>query len=211
MSGWSHWTELKPGIPHEETAPPLPNDNEIEGWFNYQSAYREAAQRFGTQTRPVLVEVGCWAGASTIFLAAHLPTTARLYAVDTWLGSYNQPDLIQKARDNDIYHQFLRYCAQYHVLDRVVPIRLPSTTAAQLFDDRSCDFVYVDACHAYDAVMADLIAWTPKVKPGGVIAGHDYNCDTHKEVTKAVHDYFPASAIQVKSGGVVWWVEVHGE
>lgn len=40
--------------------------------------------------------------------------------------------------------------------------------------DESLDLVYLDACHSYDCVMNDLQAWFPKVKPAGVIAGHDY-------------------------------------
>ena len=34
--------------------------------------------------------------------------------------------------------------------------------------------VYLDACHTYDCVTKDLQAWFPKVKKGGVMAGHDY-------------------------------------
>jgi hypothetical protein len=49
-----------------------------------------------------------------------------------------------------------------------------SLVAAQRFRDESLDFVYLDANHAESAVTADLIAWYPKVRAGGLIAGHDY-------------------------------------
>ena len=42
------------------------------------------------------------------------------------------------------------------------------------FEDASIDFVYIDARHTYDAVMEDLEAWWPKVRPGGIVAGEDY-------------------------------------
>jgi hypothetical protein len=46
--------------------------------------------------------------------------------------------------------------------------------AAEQFAEESLDFVYLDANHSYLAVRADLRAWYPKVKVGGVFAGHDY-------------------------------------
>jgi hypothetical protein len=49
-----------------------------------------------------------------------------------------------------------------------------SHTAAPSFAERSLDFVYIDANHGYSSVMHDLRAWFPKVRPAGVLAGHDY-------------------------------------
>jgi hypothetical protein len=46
--------------------------------------------------------------------------------------------------------------------------------AAERFADETLDFVYLDANHSYLAVCGDLRAWFPKVKPGGLLAGHDY-------------------------------------
>jgi len=39
---------------------------------------------------------------------------------------------------------------------------------------REVDFVYIDGNHDYTYVVADILAWHPKVKPGGILAGHDY-------------------------------------
>lgn len=49
-----------------------------------------------------------------------------------------------------------------------------SVEMAKEFEDASVDAVYIDANHSKDAVLADLSAWVPKVRPGGVVAGHDY-------------------------------------
>ena len=53
---------------------------------------------------------------------------------------------------------------------------LPSLEAAKHFADASHDFVYLDANHSYEAVAADLEAWWPKIRPGGLFAGDDYGC-----------------------------------
>ena len=44
---------------------------------------------------------------------------------------------------------------------------------AKQVKDKSLDFVFIDADHRYPAVIKDLAAWVPKLKPGGVLCGHD--------------------------------------
>lgn len=53
-------------------------------------------------------------------------------------------------------------------------IREFSPQAAEFFDNETMDWVYIDAAHYYEAVSADLRAWWDKLKPGGILAGHDY-------------------------------------
>ncbi len=55
-------------------------------------------------------------------------------------------------------------------------MREPSIKAAQIFDwhNTKLDFVYLDADHAYESVMADIAAWWPRIVPGGILAGHDF-------------------------------------
>ena len=49
-----------------------------------------------------------------------------------------------------------------------------SVDVAKTIPDESLDWVYIDADHRYEAVKADLKAWFPKVRKGGVMSGHDY-------------------------------------
>jgi hypothetical protein len=58
--------------------------------------------------------------------------------------------------------------------DRANLIRATSETASTLFQNESLDFVYIDANHSYEHVKKDLELWFPKVKKGGIFAGHDY-------------------------------------
>ena len=59
---------------------------------------------------------------------------------------------------------------------RVELVRLTSAEAAPLVPDSALDFVYVDGDHSYEAVLQDLTLWWPKLRPGGVLAGHDWLC-----------------------------------
>ncbi len=38
----------------------------------------------------------------------------------------------------------------------------------------SLDFVYIDGHHIFDYVIQDIVEWTKRVRPGGIVAGHDY-------------------------------------
>jgi predicted O-methyltransferase YrrM len=58
--------------------------------------------------------------------------------------------------------------------DRAFMIRALSNQAINLFQDDSLDYVYIDGNHAYDWVKEDIELWWPKLKSGGVLAGHDY-------------------------------------
>lgn len=53
-------------------------------------------------------------------------------------------------------------------------LEMESTKAAQMFQDQSIDVVYLDGDHSDAGIRADLAAWAPKVKIGGILAGHDY-------------------------------------
>jgi hypothetical protein len=79
--------------------------------------------------------------------------------------------------------------------------RTTSVEAAANVPDASLDFVYLDARHDYESVIEDLVAWYPKVKPGGIFAGHDYLDGERPEglfgVKSAVDEFFADKAVVV--------------
>lgn len=98
----------------------------------------------------------------------------RLHCVDHWKKDYDSMD---SAGSGDRGQDLLAASALLKFFsDRVRIIRNDSTHYATKIGSGSIDFVYIDGCHQRDAVRADLCAWWPKVKPGGVLAGHDYIC-----------------------------------
>ncbi len=85
---------------------------------------------------------------------------------------------------------------------------LPMSTeeAAQLVEDRSLDFVFIDADHAEESVLRDIESWHSKVKPGGWIGGDDYNPTMFPGVIAAVNRSFHEGQVEVLPGRVwgVW-------
>ncbi len=80
-----------------------------------------------------------------------------------------------------------------------------SVEVAKLFDDNYFDIVYLDASHDYLSVRADIKAWLPKVKKGGVLCGDDY-IRGWDGVIQAVDEAFGDRVQRV--AGQQWWMEV---
>jgi len=86
-------------------------------------------------------------------------------------------------------------------------IRSYSLDAAHHFQDNSLDFVFIDAIHDYENCFKDIRAWTPKVRKGGFVMGHDWNHPDFPGVTRAVKENFDESIIMSSSAeAYVWYI-----
>ena len=160
---------------------------EIPGWFNEEWLYDRMIDRAPSEA--TFVEVGCWLGKSTAYCASRIRGCGKaiaFYAVDTWLGSPSEPAMLDAVAQagGSVYDVFRANMEDAGVLDAIKPMRLPSVVAATLFANASLDFVFIDADHSQASVQADILAWRPKLRPGGILAGHDWN--TYGSVQQAV-------------------------
>ena len=57
---------------------------------------------------------------------------------------------------------------------RVNYIKGLSVQSAQIFNDGYFDLIFIDADHRYEHVKQDIESWLPKIRKGGILAGHDY-------------------------------------
>jgi predicted O-methyltransferase YrrM len=142
----------------------------IPGWMEERELIwlANAATRYQR-----IAEIGCWMGRSTRALADNL-VTGTIYAIDHWQGSEeHQPQLADKPK-GWLYGQFCANLAD-HILDgRVKPIGLSSLDASKLvLSYNLLDMVFIDGAHDYEAVKADILAWKPLVRVGGMLCGHD--------------------------------------
>jgi FkbM family methyltransferase len=97
---------------------------------------------------------------------------ARLFAQSG--GAYIDIANVPQDEQDAIYVQATQLLLPFSLAGRCQIWRMTSHEAAQLWARLKLDFVYIDARHDYTSVINDLAAWTEKVKPGGIIAGHDY-------------------------------------
>jgi predicted O-methyltransferase YrrM len=108
-----------------------------------------------------VVEIGSAAGRGSTPIGGEIVKRARgtLYCIDPWGGL--------------LYLVFLSNMQIFELEGTVAPIRSPSAEAAVLFEDGSLDGVFIDGSHLYPDVLADIAAFLPKVRKGGIMFGHD--------------------------------------
>ena len=111
-----------------------------------------------------------------------------LLMVDNWKGSVNWP---KGYRPQDMPDNKNKATWQTEFAgERRRIIYADSVAAAAVIDPGSLDFVFIDADHTYEAVSADIKAWRPKVRKGGLIGGHDYGKPGFPGVKIAVDEVF---------------------
>ena len=154
-----------------------------ENWFSYPKLYSRVVQRLNSGSK--IVEIGSWKGKSSAYMAVEIANSTKdieFYCVDTWEGSIEHTE---EQKGHNLYNKFLdnmRPVENYYF-----PIKLNSIDASKKFKDNSLDFVFIDASHQYEDVKKDIISWLPKVKDGGIIAGHDYT-EFHPGVIQAADE-----------------------
>lgn len=143
------------------------------------------------------VEVGMHQGA---FAAPFLSKWkgACYVGVDTWRPMDDYAERLDWSnakgdREAD-YRMAQQVVAPYG--QRATLLRATSEEAAKLVPD-GLDFVYIDANHAYEHVKWDIALWWPKVRPGGMLAGHDYDPVAHEGVVQAVDEFAATAGVQV--------------
>ena len=146
-----------------------------------------------------VAEIGCWKGRSTFALLS--ACAGPVYAVDHFRGTLGEPDHAE-ALDGAVRREFLENCGGFPNLRM---IERDSLAAAEMFRGQELDFVFIDASHHYQDVLADIRAWLPKTRR--LIAGHDYSPSCWPGVVQAVDEVFGAN---VKRAGIsIWYYEVN--
>lgn len=170
--------------------------SEVAYWFDYPGLYDAALSR--VPEGGTLVEVGTWLGRSICYLAQWAKALGKpvtILSIDTCRGD-NEDQYMHRtieAAGGNVAGALLGNLIDCEVADVVTMIVAPGERAAKLFADHSLDFVFIDANHEYDSVVHDLATWAPKVKPGGLFAGHDYQGHGWDGVKMAVDEFFAAN------------------
>ena len=98
-----------------------------------------------------------------------------LYCIDPWISGYNDGDPISRRSQLDRESDYDKARSRLFTYgDRTRTIRTTSGKAAKEFRDGQLDFVYIDGNHDAKYFSGDLYTWWPKIRNGGIIAGHDF-------------------------------------
>jgi predicted O-methyltransferase YrrM len=186
-----------------------------QGWNSEHSSFGEIIRGL----RPsVVIDVGAWKGASTIYLADLMKRNAvagTVIAVDTFLGSVEHWDrnsgfaglIPHRFGMPLLYEQFLSNVVRSGAHDRIVPLALTSTAAAVLLRRLGIQagLIHIDASHEYEDVLRDARVYWDVLAPGGFIVGDDYNQDW-PDVIKAANQFAAEKVVQVIASTPKWIV-----
>jgi hypothetical protein len=152
--------------------------------------HRKFSELIGNPTPLIGVEVGVHRGENAKAMLSLFPELF-LFMVDHWRFRGESIDeeyckdksFVHGGREN--YDLAVKNTDEYAHRRAIIP--LDSLTVADLIEENSLDFVFLDADHRYKGVSADLHAWYSPLKNGGIMFGHDIR--SFKDVRAAVDDF----------------------
>jgi len=169
----------------------------------------------------VAIEIGVWRGDFTHTINTVLKPS-RTIGIDPYLlyeGYSDKPDAYEDNNSDSVeYANQKNLDSLYNLVKKRSLeeswelIREKSLNAVNDWEDKSVDFVYLDANHKYEQVLEDIEAWWPKIKPGGILSGHDFLKGSKVEkygVIEAVTDFREKHRLTLNTTPekwATWWV-----
>lgn len=185
MTTLSRIRELWPQVPAGGRSPiEIPN---TDRWHSLTQLFHDLGFKVGA-------EIGTERGLFAKRICVSAPNL-KLYCIDPWQAYRGYREHVSQPKLDEFYETARERLAPYDC----ELVRKFSVDAARDFKDGSLDFVYIDGNHSLLHVVQDLWYWVPKVRSGGIVAGHDFvervNKSYAMHVVPAVHAYTHAFRI----------------
>lgn len=130
-----------------------------------------------------MIEIGSYMGESTmLFASTHIFDT--IFSIDPHVGDEEFNDM------HGYDWKFIKneYKLNTRFFNNIVHLADYSYNVNNKFKDDSIDFIYIDGNHSYEALKKDFELFLPKLKPGGIIAGHDWVPGVWDETILAIRE-----------------------
>jgi len=129
----------------------------------------------------------------------------KLYCVDPWQPYPEMAAAVPEANEKLLlaYEQFLSNCIHHNVYEKIIPMRMTSMKAVQLFSN-DVDLIYIDGSHDEEDVYDDIVNWYTKLSPNGIMCGDDWSWTS---IRKAIERALKVLNVKVQSVGNFWWFE----
>lgn len=154
--------------------------------IDHFSRRKEFIQMLAERGAKIGAEIGTDHGQYAQQLCEGIPGL-RLDCVDPWKAYTEGKEAHTQEEMDQIYEEAGERLKSYDVGF----LRMDSMDALEAVSDNTLDFVFIDGNHSYENTFEDITEWTKKVKPGGIVAGHDYKVDKERNygVIEAVQKY----------------------
>lgn len=145
-----------------------------KNWSTYkttQAAYGLVPLILGLGEDVRCIEIGVNLGINSCMLLDCCPNIEELIGIDHYTAYQDWQGYINQATQDiawSIFSENVKVLGPAFKL-----IKASSVEAAKILPDDAFDFVFIDADHSMKAVLQDLDNYWPKLKSGGIMAGHD--------------------------------------
>ena len=185
------------------------------GWYETKGTWRgpEVESRLPKDHQLRGAEIGVDRGSLSGYLLRECPNV-NLIMVDTWEVFPADSDYAKSGDtvcQRTLNQRYQDWQAAMHATndsaDRRQILQMRSVEAAKLVSDGSLDFVFLDADHSYPGIKADIALWAPKIKPDGLLGGHDVDhpCFPTWGVRQAIDEFAAKTGKTIELGADFTW------
>lgn len=134
-------------------------------------------------------EIGVCYGWNLVYMLENI-SVSKIYAIDPYVPYLDGP--AGYVNTETLQYMKSHFKKNTESFSSIEFLEMKSDDAHRLIEDHSLDFIFIDGDHSYDQVLKDLKNYFPKVKKGGIFAGHDFDFDhdNNRPVKRALEGFF---------------------
>lgn len=178
---------------------------DIIGWFDFMDIYDKAIKE--ANSGDAFLEVGCFMGKSTRYLIDKIRESKKkikVFVIDIFEPECkHHEDLINEVVNNGDLREIFVSNMRDVSMDELGIMRGKSQEVHRKFTDGGFFMVFIDAAHDYESVKADMNNFYPKLKSGGIFAGHDMDEPT-AGVGQAVREFCNENNVTFSTSVCSW-------
>ncbi len=155
----------------------------IQGWFDWSDLDNEMVNKYKNGGH--FVEIGCYKGRSSIYLAELIiekMANIQVDYIDPWDKMTSYLTEYKDISRCDVYNEFINHLNNVsHGDRRFKVIKNFSQLEVDNYPDNSLDYVFIDGDHSPEGLIKDVELFLPKMKKDSIMAGHDVNGEDVKK------------------------------
>ena len=140
-------------------------------------------------------EIGVGQAQTTLYVLNHCKSLKKIYAID----NYPPYEQYSSRYQNRTFEEVRTKLA----IPKVTFWNHSSEEASKRIPDSYLDIVFLDANHQYESIKQDIELWYPKLKPNGILIGHDYGLRTMGVINAVTEKFRYINICDDKT----WWVQ----
>lgn len=137
----------------------------------FYNGFKELCEYLKIHNVKTILEIGGYVGESLSMFKKYIGQDVLIITIDPFLNMEDENDILKNQNFKIVEEEFNNKTLN---LSNYGKIKLTSNEAFNLFKENIFDVVYIDGLHTYMQVKNDILNFSPLLKIGGFICGHDY-------------------------------------